>query len=220
MRRLYSDAGHRSTQYFKGWFVTLVFLLSSTAVAEVVRIDVHSRSDIAGGRAYGLAGPYERLVGQVYFEVDPRNNVNESIIDIQYAPLNELGRVEFSSDFYLIKPKDVRAGNGTVLVDVMNRGRKRVLYYYNFASAQLEPESETDMGDGFLLDQGFSLLYVGWQFDVPLSRPYGSRVFVPQVAPGSSIEGLVRSDFVVREKVFDITGIKLELELQIIGDKL
>ena len=199
MRRLCSGAGHWSAQYFKGWFVVLVFLLFSAAEAEVVRIDVHSRSDIAGGRTYGLAGPYERLLGRVYFEVDPRNTINESIIDIQYAPLNGLGRVEFSSDFYLIKPKDVEAGNGTVLVDVMNRGRKRVLHYFNFASAQLEPESQVDMGDGFLLDQGFSLLYVGWQFDVPLQR--GLMRAYPPVATekGAPIYGLVRSDFVVRE---------------------
>ncbi|SVB30477.1 uncharacterized protein METZ01_LOCUS183331, partial [marine metagenome] len=203
MRRLCSGAGHWSAQYFKGWFVVSVFLLFSAAEAEVVRIDVHSKSDIAGGRTYGLAGPYERLLGRVYFEIDPRNNVNESIIDIQYAPLNGFGRVEFSSDFYLIKPKDVEVGNGTVLVDVMNRGRKRVLHYYNFALAQLEPESEMDMGDGFLLDQGFSLLYVGWQFDVPRQKGL-MRVYSPVATEnGSPIRGLVRSDFVVQELVHD-----------------
>ena len=203
MRRFCFGASHWFAQYFKSWFVTSVFLLFSTAVAEVVRIDVHSRSDIAGGRAYGLVGPYERLLGRVYFEVDPRNTINESIIDIQYAPLNGFGRVEFSSDFYLIKPKDVEAGNGTVLVDVMNRGRKRVLHYYNFALAQLEPESEMDMGDGFLLDQGFSLLYVGWQFDVPRQKGL-MRVYTPVATEsGSTIRGLVRSDFVVQELVYD-----------------
>ena len=123
MSRAWSDVRHLSVGYFKSWFAISTFLLFSAAAAEVVRIDVYSRNDVAGSRAYGLAGPYERLVGRVYFEVDPQNSVNQVITDLEYAPLNAVGRVEFSSDFYFIKPKDLDAGNGTVLVDVMNRGR-------------------------------------------------------------------------------------------------
>ena len=156
-----------------------------------------------GGRSWGLAGAYERLAGRVHFEVDPQNSANRIIRDIDHAPLNAAGRVEFSADFYLLKPKDIGAGNGTVLLDVMNRGRKRILRYLNVAPAVNDPRTEADFGDGFLMRQGFTLLYVGWQFDVP--RQVGlMRAYVPVATDGGEpIEGLVRSDFVVRQPVFD-----------------
>ena len=117
----------------------------------------------------------------------------------------------FPSNFVLIKPKQAERGNGTVIVGVANRGTRRMLTFFNHANDEHEgwdavnPTTAENFGDGFLLQQGYTLLWVGWQFDVPLSRPYGSRVFVPRVEPDEPIEGLVRSDFVVRQPVFDRT---------------
>ena len=108
-----------------------VLFSTSVATAEVVRIDVEIRDDVAGGNSYGLAGPYERLAGKIYYEIDPANSANQNIVDLGYAPLNAQGRVEFSADFYLVKPKDINSGNQTVFLDVMNRGRKRILRYFN-----------------------------------------------------------------------------------------
>ena len=123
-------------------FVSFLVLLSASAAnAEAVRFDVEVREDVLGGRSWGLAGAYERLAGRIHFEVDPQNSANRIIRDIDYAPLNAAGRVEFSADFYLLKPKDIGAGNGTVLLDVMNRGRKRVLRYFNVAPAVNDPRT-------------------------------------------------------------------------------
>jgi len=191
-------------------FFLFFFVISSTWAA-VVGVDVDVHEDVLDGKSWGLAGPYEKLIGMMYFEVDPSNSANEIIVDIEHASTNSEGKVEFSANFVLIKPKQMQRGNGTVIVGVANRGTRRMLTFFNHGSDEHEewdavnPTTEENFGDGFLMQQGFTLLWVGWQFDVPLSRPYGSRVFVPQVAPGSSIEGLVRSDFVVREKVFDRT---------------
>ena len=180
-----------------GWFVTL------PAAAEVVRIDVETRNVVAAGKSYGLAGVYERLAGRIYYAVDPSNPANRVIADIDYAPTNAAGRVEFSADFYLLKPVDADAGNGTVFVDVMNRGRKRALGYFNLTDAVLEPQTEADLGDGFLMHEGFSVLYVGWQFDVP-RQPGFMRVYPPiATRDGEPFEGLVRSDFVVAERTYD-----------------
>ena len=181
----------------------LILFLASAAGAEAVRFDVELHEDVLGGKSWGLARAYERLAGRIHYEVDPNNSANRIIRDIDYAPLNAAGRVEFSADFYLIKPKDVGAGNGTVLLDVMNRGRKRILRYFNATTASNDPHTEAELGDGFLLHQGFTLLYVGWQFDVPEQADL-MRVYVPIATDsGESIEGLVRSDFVVRQPVFD-----------------
>lgn len=181
----------------------LVLLGASAANAETVRFDVEVREDVLGGRSWGLAGAYERLAGRIHFEVDPQNSANRIIRDIDYAPLNAAGRVEFSADFHLLKPKEIGAGNGAVLLDVMNRGRKRIFRYFNVAAATNDPRTEADFGDGFLMRQGFTLLYVGWQFDVP-EQPGLMRAYVPVATDGGEpIEGLVRSDFVVRQPAFD-----------------
>jgi hypothetical protein len=178
-------------------------LVACATAAEVVRIEGTSRVDIAGGKPYGVAGPYEKLSGRIHFEIDPGLAANRIITDIQYAPRNSAGRVEFSSDFSLIKPKNTEAGNGTVLVDSMNRGRKRVFRYFNGTAAVNDPSTEAHMGDGFLLEKGYSLLWVGWQFDVPRRNDL-MRVYPPVASEGGTpIFGLVRSDLVVQEPVFD-----------------
>ncbi len=186
-------------------------LFVSGASAEIVRVDVDLHEEVLGGRSYGLAGPYEKFLGTMHFAVDPANAVNEIIVDIEHAPTNADGLVEFSANFTLIKPQRADRGNGTLLLGVANRGTRRMLTFFNHAHAEGEtwdaanPTTAEHFGDGFLMEQGFTLLWVGWQFDVPVSRVTGSRAFLPRVEPDEPIEGLVRSDFVVTERVFDRT---------------
>ncbi len=178
-------------------------LIAPTASAEVVRIEIGSRSDVADGKTYGLAGAFERIAGTIYFAVDPDNPVNRIVTDIAFAPRNADGKVEFRSDFYLIKPKDISRGNGTVLYEVSNRGGKGMLGYYNNARGSRNPENEAEMGDGFLLEHGFAMLWLGWQFDVPL-RDGLVRVYPPIATDnGDPITGLVRSEVVVNEVAYD-----------------
>ena len=177
-----------------------VILLATPAFADVVRVEVKTRADVLAGQAFGSAGAYEKLSGTIYFAIDPRNSANAIIADIDKAPRNAAGKVEFSSDFYLIKPKDAARGNGTVLYEVSNRGGKGMLGFFNFAAGGVDPQSAQQFGDGFLLEQGFTLLWVGWQFDPP-RRDGLVRVNAPiaREADGGAIHGLVRSDFVVVE---------------------
>jgi hypothetical protein len=181
----------------------LVGLLAAPLSAEVVRIEVQSRSDLVGGQPFGPAGPYEKLSGKIFFAVDPTLPANRIITDIDKAPRNGAGKVEFSSDFFLIKPKRIERGNGAVLYEVSNRGGKGMLGFFNHASGSLDPASAAEMGDGFLMKQGFTLLWVGWQFDPP-RRQGLVRVYPPTASEnGRPIRGVVRSDFVVTERVFD-----------------
>ena len=180
--------------------VLAILLFAAPAYADVVRIEVTSRADVLAGRAFGAAGAYETLVGRIHFAVDPRNRVNQIITDIDRAPRNAAGLVEFSSDFYLIKPKDPARGNGTLLYEVSNRGGKGMVGFFNLGQGGPAPQTAEQFGDGFLLEHGFTLLWVGWQFDVP-QREGLVRVFAPiaREANGQPIRGLVRSDFVVTE---------------------
>ncbi len=185
--------------------VVLMLLLATPLHAEVVRIEAKSRADLLGGRPFGSHGVYEKLSGKIYFSVDPHNAANQIIGDIDKAPKSASGKVEFSSDFYMIKPKDQSRGNGTVLYEVSNRGNKGMIGFYNMtASNSLDPSTAGDIGDGFLLEQGFTLLWVGWQFDAP-SREGMLRAYVPTAreADGRPLRGLVRSDFVPTQKVFE-----------------
>src|SRR4051794_31349989 len=128
--------------------VAIVFALVSAPVsAEVVRIDVQSRADVAGGMAFGAAGAYEKLSGRIYFAVDPALLANRIVTDIDKAPRNAAGRVEFSSDFFLLKPKRIERGNGAVLYEVSNRGGKGMLGFFDHAPGTLDPTTVEQMGD-------------------------------------------------------------------------
>ena len=119
-----------------------VVLVAAPVGAEVVRIEVKSRADVLAGQSFGTAGVYEKLSGRIHFAVDPRNAANQIIADIDKAPKNSAGKVEFSSDFYLIKPKDPSRGNGTVLYEVSNRGGKGMIGFFNRAAAgSLDPQT-------------------------------------------------------------------------------
>src|SRR4029453_4375422 len=98
--------------------VALVGFMAAPLSAEVVRIEVQSRGDLAGGQAFGTGGPYEKLGGKIYFAVDPSLPANRIVADIDKAPRNAAGKVEFSSDFFLIKPKPMDAATASVLYEV------------------------------------------------------------------------------------------------------
>lgn len=177
----------------------LILLAAAPASAEVIRIEVKSRGDVSPQPA-GAVGPYERLTGRIYFAVDPRNPANRIITDIDKAPRNAGGKVEFSSDFELLKPKDLARGNGTILYEVSNRGGRGMVNFFNRGNGQIDSRTGQRNGDDFLFAQGFTLMWIGWQFDVPL-RPELLRVYAPiaKDAGGAAITGLVRSDFVVNQ---------------------
>src|SRR5262245_46619603 len=116
------------------WLV--VFGLSATsAAAEVVRIEVDARSDVARGRACRPVGPYQQLRGTLHSAVAPKAAANRTITALGLAPTNAAGRVEFRADFFLLKPKDTARGNRALLFEVSNRGGKGILPMLNQAAA-------------------------------------------------------------------------------------
>ena len=181
----------------------LMWCWTAPLFSEVTRVEVTEREDVLAGREFGLAGSYEKLAGRVYFAVDPTKPTNQIITDIDKAPHNADGRVEWSADFYLLKPKDARRGNGTVLLEVGNRGSRRLLSFFNFGNDVPGDNGEADYGDGFLMNHGFTLLWVGWQWDVATPDDL-MRVYVPiATESGRPLRGLVRADFVPASRVQD-----------------
>src|SRR5580693_9223948 len=148
-------------------FFALALCLAPVIPAAVLRVELSERSDVLAGKSFGAAGPYERMIGKVFFAVDPKLPANRIICDIDKAPRNDSGLVEFSSDIYVLKPRDPKNGNGAALYEVSNRGNKGMLAMYNRATSSYDPKTATDFGDDFLLERGYTLIWLGWQFDVP-----------------------------------------------------
>ena len=183
--------------------VTLALLLalsSSLAEARVVRLRIERREVVLNGRAFGAAGPYEKLVGKVDFGLDPTLPANDIIVDLKLAPRNAHGEVEASADFYLLKPLDPRRGNGRLFYEVGNRGGKGMLPTFQKAAGSPDPSTEAEFGDGALMRQGFTLLWMGWQWDVPV-RPGTMRMEMPIATEnGKRITGIVRGNFILNER--------------------
>jgi hypothetical protein len=182
----------------------LVAVLSFCAVAGAAVRSVHvvERTDVLNGQPMGSAGPYERIVARVNFTVDPKLPANRIISDIDLAARDDDAMVSFSSDLYVLKPRDPRQGNGTVLFEVSNRGRKGMISMFNMGPASLDPASERDFGDRFLLERGFTLVWLGWQHDVPPQQEL-MRLHAPVATwNGRPITGIVRAEFVPDSKIF------------------
>ena len=154
-----------------------------------------------GGRPFGPAGPYETLVGTVEFAVDPSHPRNQAVVDLGLATRNAKGEVAFSADFYMIKPVDFARGNGRIYYEVPNRGGKGILRRLQYAGrSSLDPRDEADFGDGWLMRQGFTLVWMGWQWDVP-EQPGLLRLRAPIAMNGPlSISGLVRAAVLLDER--------------------
>lgn len=178
--------------------ITLVALGVEPIAGEVVRVEVDSREDVLGGQPFGAAGAYEKITGRIYFAFDPDNPMNARIVDIGLAPRNAAGRVEAWANFMVLRPKNRQPGTVAVL-EVSNRGGKASLRYFNGGARAFDPTSEEDFGDGLLMRLGFTIIWVGWQHDVPL-REGRLRLSVPLATnDGAPIEGLVRADWVVEQ---------------------
>jgi len=151
------------------------------ASAEVVRIDVRSREDF---------GTHERVIGRVHYAVDPKLPQNQAVTDLAAAPRNAAGTVEFAGDLLIFLPKPSANARGTVFLEVVNRGRDQSLGLMSEARQRdLAPEN-WNLGDRFLLEQGFTVAFLGWQFDVQAGD--GLTLSVP-TAP---VNGVVRASAV------------------------
>jgi hypothetical protein len=158
-----------------------VLCLVHGAGAEVVRIEVRHRDDY---------GTHERIVGRVHFAVDPAAAANRGITDLRLAPTNAVGKVEFASDLLFFLPKSGNGARGTVFLEAVNRGRDQSLGLMSDARQRdLAPE-RWDLGDRFVLRQGFAAAFLGWQFDV---RPAQGLTFDAPTAP---VRGVVRASYV------------------------
>jgi len=169
------------------------------AAAAVERIEILDRQPVAAGAALGPAGGYEKIRGRAFFALDPDAPANAAITDLRLAPRDALGLVHFHSDFLMLRPADAARRNGTLVYEVNNRGRLAILPQLDEAPATNDPADAADFGNGFLLQQGFTLLWSAWVFDVAADPGEKRLVLEPPVATreGEPITGEVAYEFLV-----------------------
>jgi hypothetical protein len=173
-------------------FAVALVCAAAAASADVTRIEIAKRADVQGSG-------YEKITGTVHFAVNPADPHNAIIVDVDKAPRNSAGLVEFSSDFYILRPKE--GGNGSALVEVSNRGGRGLLRQFNRGGPQTDPDTDADLGDKFLMRFGFTLAWVGWEFDVA-DNPGLMRIHVPVATDhGKTISGIVRAAFIPGSRV-------------------
>jgi hypothetical protein len=163
-------------------FVTTFLLFASLGLyGAVTRVEISERSDLP-------VANYERLEGKVYFAVDPNLPENRIIVDLGRAPRNAKGQVEFSADLRILRPKDPSKRNGTMIMEVPNRGHSSLLQIGG--GGGFNPmRSAKDIGDPWLLEKGFTLVWLGWEFDLP-PQAGSFRLQAPVLA---GVTGVVRS---------------------------
>jgi hypothetical protein len=177
--------------------ISIFALLVIPVQAEVTRVEVVSVRPWLAGRSAVKAGAYEKLQGRVYFEVDPENPASRRITDLALAPRNGDGRVEFSSDFVILRPRDPARARGSVLLEIPNRGMTQANgSFFSAASSgargsdfNLTNLDATALSDAFLFEQGFTVAWLGWQFDLP-------RGSLRLEAPAAGVNSVVRQSFI------------------------
>src|SRR6187431_923235 len=140
--------------------LVVIGALAARAEAQVTTITIKSRAPFANGQAFGAVGPYEEITGLAVGEIDPRDPRNALITDIDLAPRQPNGKVGYRTTFTLRKPVDMTKGAGVVFYNVVNRGRHQGPEIFQY---------DGDPGDGFLYRLGQTVLWSGWQGDLPIS---------------------------------------------------
>jgi hypothetical protein len=165
----------------------LLALVAARAHAEAIRVEIQRREPYAEGRAFENVGAYERLLGRVHFAVDPALQANQEIVDLDLAPRNAEGRVEFSADLEILAPVDLGRANGAILYDVNNRGNRVCLRQFN------------EGADHFLMRQGYVVVWSGWIAET-LPGDDRLRLDAPVATDnGRPITGVVRAEMVPNE---------------------
>jgi hypothetical protein len=173
-----------------------ILMFAPDVDARITRIQITTReSPTFGGYSWPGVGQYEKIVGKAFGEVDPADPKNSTIVDILLAPRNARGRVEYSFDFYILKPIDLTKGAHKVIYEPPNRGRKTWAAFGRVSSGGNDPGSITDsteLANSFLMPRGYTMVWSGWDFSAGTddSRYVSTMTFpIARHPDGSSITG-------------------------------
>ena len=169
--------------------------------ARVTEINIAAVEPFADGAGFGAAGAYERVRGTFKGEIDPADPRNKVIVNLDKAPRNARGRVDYEADFFILRPADAARGGGKIIYDVTNRGRKYVHFRLMDAkppsvAAANDPKNIEDAGNGLLFRMGYTFVWSGWDPDTPRSN--NNMTMKPVIATdgGAPIVRTIRNELV------------------------
>jgi len=178
--------------------------LSAPAHARITKIVIEKREPFAGGHEFPVTGAYEKLTGKAYGEVDPKNPLNKPIVNLDKAPRNASGSVEYWVEISILKPVDMRRGNGTIFYDTLNRGNKAMRFNAGAARSN-DPTALEHAGDGFMMRQGYAIIWSGWQGDIlPGNERMTTGFPIAKNADGSAIRKTITTEFVFQKPATSI----------------
>ncbi|GAB5097721.1 alpha/beta hydrolase domain-containing protein [Caballeronia sp. HLA56] len=169
-------------------------------MAVLKKFEVLSRQPVFDGMCFGengQVGAYELLSGRAHCEIDPAAPLNKGIVNLSRAPRAANGLVEYSVDFHIYKPVDLERGNGWLFYEYLNRGTQRGIVRINNAPVVALPSTPADIGNGFLMNEGYSIVWTAWQGNV---EPGGGRMlaqFPVATDEGKPITGTGWEEFVL-----------------------
>lgn len=158
-------------------------LVAAPAIAELTEFEITRREPFAGGKEFGTVGAYERISGTVHFSIDPTAKSSQQIVDLQHAPTDASGRVNFSADLTILAPADMSRARGAALYDVNNRGNKLALSFFNRGGS-----GGSNPGDGFLMRHGWVVVWSGWDGEL---LPEGARMQLHAPVAGTAKHPIV-----------------------------
>jgi hypothetical protein len=176
-----------------------LLIAATPAGARLTEIHVSTVEPFADGAAFGDAGAYERVKGTFKGELDPADPRNRVIVNLDKAPRNAAGRVEYEADFFILRPADAARANRKIIHDVTNRGRKNL--HWRLTDARLaspaganDPRAVGDAGNGLFFRQGYTMVWNGWDPDAP--RSGAGMAMKPVVAShnGAAIVRVIREE--------------------------
>jgi hypothetical protein len=179
------------------FFAALALAAPPVADARITRIEIdaaRSESPTFGGYSWPKVGQYEKLVGKAYGEVNPHDRKNAVIVDIELAPRNARGNVEYAFDFYILKPIDLKKGAHKVMYEPPNRGGKTWASFARMPGGN-DPGAVTDpavLANSFLMPRGYAMVWSGWDKSAGTSTAnFNSTITLPiaKNPDGSTITG-------------------------------
>ncbi|KXF75561.1 hypothetical protein ATN84_19625 [Paramesorhizobium deserti] len=174
-----------------GVAILAVSATGSAADAKIIDFRIlETISPAFEGTAFGKAGAYERIDAVAEFAIDPKSERGQKIVDLDKAPVDAMGMVRFSTEVTILRPVDATKSQGVLLYEVPNRGRNLSFTLMNLSDTSSLPKTVEDLGDAYLMKEGYTVVWSGWQTGIPEDLV---NLSLPKL---SDVTGLSREEFV------------------------
>src|SRR5262245_41259942 len=180
-------------------------LAASSANARLIELKLGAPEPFVEGRVFGETGAYVRIKGTARGELDPSAPEHAAIVGLDKAPRNARGRVEYEVDVFILRPADPAKGNGFLYYEVLNRGNKQLgqrLHDLGGGGAEVlnDPKTPEHAGNGFLFERGYTVVWSGWDPDVPTRNATMGARFPVMMEDSKPLVRRIREEFQVGKR--------------------